>query len=86
MAVPKKRTSKTRQLKRRAQISLKLPTLTKCPKCGKDILPHTVCQYCGYYKGKIVLEVLEKLDKKERKKREKEIAAREKEANPKIET
>jgi len=49
------------------------------PKCGKPKLPHTVCKYCGYYKGREVINVLDKLEKKERKKREKEIAKHEKE-------
>ncbi len=79
MAVPKKRTSKSRQLKRRSQIFLRKPALVKCPKCGHLILPHTVCSFCGYYKGKEAINVLAKLDKKERKKREKEMKMKEKE-------
>jgi len=53
--------------------------LAVCSKCGKKVRPHTVCQHCGYYKGREVVNVLEKLTKKERKKREKEMASREKE-------
>ncbi len=83
MAVPKKRTTKSRRDKRRLHIFLKKPVLTKCSKCGKFILPHTVCSFCGYYKGKEVINVLEKLDKRERKKREKEIKAKEKEEKKK---
>lgn len=83
MAVPKQRHTKSRRDRRRAHISLKKPTLTKCPKCGHYILTHTVCAYCGYYKGKQVINVLEKLEKKERKKREKEIRLKEKEKEKK---
>ena len=54
-------------------IFAKAPVLTKCPKCGKLILPHLVCPNCGYYKGVEVIDVLKKLTKKERKKREKEM-------------
>ena len=79
MAVPKKRTTKSHQLKRRQNIFLEKPNLVKCPKCGHFILPHTVCAYCGYYRGIEVINVLEKLEKKERKKREKEMKAKEKE-------
>lgn len=79
MAVPKQRHTKSRRNKRRANISLKAPLLAKCPKCGKPVLPHTVCLHCGYYKGVEVINVFEKLEKKERKKREKEIVAKEKE-------
>jgi large subunit ribosomal protein L32 len=77
MGVPKQRHTKSRRDKRRMHIFLKAPTLAKCPKCGKPVLPHTVCQNCGYYKGVEVIDVLEKLTKKERKKREREMKAKE---------
>jgi len=80
MAVPKKRTTKSRRDKRRLHIFLKKPTLSKCAKCGHLVLPHTVCPNCGYYKGMMVINVLEKLNKKEKKQREKEIKSTEKEA------
>ena len=80
MAVPKQKHTKSRRNKRRSQIFLKKPALTKCPKCGQPILPHTVCPNCGYYKGKEVVDVLKKLTKKERKKREKEMKEKEKAA------
>ena len=48
-----------------------------CPKCGKPVLPHTVCQNCGYYKSREIIDVLKKLNKKERKKKEKEIKSKE---------
>ena len=79
MGVPKKRGTKSRRDKRRMHNFLKEPTLIKCKKCGHLILPHTICPFCGYYKGREVINVLEKLDKKERKKREKEMKEKEKE-------
>ena len=60
-------------------IFIKTPSLTKCPKCGKFVLPHTICWNCGFYKGKEVINVLAKLEKKEKKQREKEIKTQEKE-------
>jgi len=80
MAVPKKRHSKSKVGRRRLHIFLETPNLIKCPKCGHLILPHTVCDFCGYYKGREVIDVLAKLDKKERKKREKEMKTKEEEA------
>lgn len=77
MAVPKKRTTKSHQLKRRQNIFLVKPNLTKCSHCGSFTLSHRVCQNCGYYAGREVLNVLEKLTKKERKKKEKELKAKE---------
>ncbi len=79
MAVPKQRHTKSRRNKRRMHIYTKMPVLTKCLKCGKLILPHTICWSCGYYKGREVINVLEKLSKKEKKERKKEIKAKEKE-------
>ena len=73
MTAPKQRHTKSRRNKRRANIFIKAPTLTLCPKCAKNILPHTICWNCGYYKGEEVIDVLEKLTKKEKKKREKEM-------------
>jgi large subunit ribosomal protein L32 len=83
MAVPKHKRPKSKQRKTRMHIFLEKPTLTKCPKCGNFILPHTVCPFCGYYKGRQVIDVLAKLSKKEKKKREKEIKMKEKEEKKK---
>ena len=58
---------------------LDAPVLSKCPKCGKPVLPHTICWNCGYYKGEEVVDVLKKLTKKEKKMREREMKAKEKE-------
>jgi len=83
MAVPKQRHTKSRRDRRRMNIFLKAPVLVKCPKCGRQVLPHTVCQFCGYFKGREVIDVMKKLTKKERKKKEKEIAAKEEEKKKK---
>lgn len=69
--------SATRQ--RRSHHALKTRAFSHCSHCGREALPHTVCQNCGYYKGRQVIDVLAKLDKKERKKKEKELHAHESE-------
>jgi len=74
MAVPKQRHNQSRKNRRRGNIFIKAPALVKCAKCGKPVLPHTICGYCGYYKGTEVVNVMAKLEKKEQKKRQKEIA------------
>ena len=51
--------------------------MTKCPKCAKPVLPHTVCRNCGYYKGREVIDVMKKLTKKEKKQKESEMKAKE---------
>ena len=54
MAVPFRRTSKTKKRMRRTHLKKEVGTLTKCPKCGATIQPHRACMKCGYYKGKEV--------------------------------
>ncbi len=69
--------SATRQ--RRSHHALKMGAYSLCSQCKKSVMPHTICQNCGYYKSRQVIDVLAKLDKKERKKKEKELRAREQE-------
>jgi len=54
MAVPKKRTGKSAQAKRRANWKATTPATTTCKQCGSVVLAHTVCPECGTYKGKKV--------------------------------
>jgi len=67
--------SATRQ--RRSHHALKAGSFSHCSHCGRETRPHTICQNCGYYKGRQVIDVLAKLDKKGRKKKEKELRAHE---------
>ncbi len=58
MAVPKKKTTRARRDKRRAnQNIVKLANLSECPQCHNPKLPHRACPTCGYYKGRQVIEV-----------------------------
>jgi large subunit ribosomal protein L32 len=84
MAVPKKRNTKSKRDRRRSSLHFSAPKLVVCPQCGKLKLPHAVCPYCGYYKGREVIDVLKELGKKEKKQRAKEIQAssKEEELNP----
>ncbi len=54
MAVPKKRTGKSAQGHRRSNWKATKPETTKCSNCGTLTLTHTVCESCGFYKGKAV--------------------------------
>ena len=56
MAVPKKKTSKSRRDKRRAQHGIEAPRMNVCPNCGQPKVPHRVCPSCGHYKGRAVLK------------------------------
>ena len=68
MPVPKKRHSKSRQGKRRANWKLTSANLSKCPGCGSPILPHHACPACGTYQGRSVIIKKEKEEKKAREK------------------
>ncbi|RLC56285.1 MAG: 50S ribosomal protein L32 [Candidatus Cloacimonadota bacterium] len=59
MAVPKRKTSKSRRDKRRTHYKATVPTTTVCSNCGEQCRPHNVCAKCGHYNGKKVLEVKE---------------------------
>lgn len=52
------------------------PSLTLCKECGSPKAQHSVCQVCGKYKGKQVIDVLAKVAKKEKRVKEKEKESR----------
>lgn len=83
-ALPKQRHTKGHRNQRRMHIFVEAPAIGKCPKCQKPVVPHTVCQNCGTYKGQAVIDVMAKLNRKEKKLKEKEMEETEKkEANNK---
>lgn len=55
MAVPQRRTSKTRKRLRRTHFKLEVPGMVKCASCGEYKLGHRVCKACGSYKGEEVV-------------------------------
>ena len=55
MAVPFRRTSKTRKRLRRTHFKLEAKGLVKCSNCGEMIQSHRVCPKCGFYDGSKVL-------------------------------
>jgi large subunit ribosomal protein L32 len=63
MAVPKKKTSKSKRDMRRAHDGLPVPGISLCPQCKEPKLPHRVCEVCGTYKGKTVIQTAEEAKK-----------------------
>jgi large subunit ribosomal protein L32 len=64
MAVPKRKTSKARRDSRRASnFKVAVVQLNACPQCRALVPSHTVCKACGYYDGKLVID----MEKKEKK-------------------
>ena len=57
MGVPKRRVSHARQGDRRAHLALTLPQLEECPHCRQPKRAHRVCPTCGFYGGRLVLEI-----------------------------
>ena len=63
MAVPKRKMSKARRDRRRANWKLSVPGMVECPQCHEMKMPqchemkmpHRVCPECGYYNGKQVI-------------------------------
>jgi large subunit ribosomal protein L32 len=66
---PKKRHSRQRQGKRRAAIHLAVSKTVTCTNCNKQILAHRACKYCGFYKGKEIVNKTKKEAKKEEPKK-----------------
>lgn len=54
MAVPKRKTTKSRRNQRRSHHALKGAAFAECPSCGEMKRPHHVCKECGSYSGKSV--------------------------------
>ena len=83
MAVPKQHRSKSRQGQRRMHIYLKKVSSIACSKCSKPTLAHTICENCGFYRGREAIDVLAKLTKKDRKIKEREVASQQGEVKAK---
>ena len=68
MGVPRAHSTRGQKGRRRSHLALKKLAVTPCGHCKKPILSHSVCMYCGYYKGKEVVNVLGKALKRKEKK------------------
>lgn len=55
MAVPKRRTSKSKRGHRRSHHFIKPVQVQYCPKCNEPVMPHRLCSNCGSYQGREVL-------------------------------
>ncbi|MHA1113575.1 MAG: 50S ribosomal protein L32 [Alphaproteobacteria bacterium] len=56
MAVPKKKVSSSKRDMRRSHDSLKGAAFAECPNCGELKRPHHVCDACGFYGDREVVE------------------------------
>ena len=60
MGVPKRRVSHARQGERRSHLAIDLPHLEECSHCHETKRQHHVCPNCGYYNGRLAIELKKK--------------------------
>ena len=56
MAVPRNRMSNSRKNTKRAHHAKTPKSTSVCANCNTTKLPHTLCQACGSYNGRVVIE------------------------------
>ena len=56
MPVPKRKLSRARIRSRQANKHLEPKTFMECKNCQAPTMPHQVCEGCGFYKGRKILE------------------------------
>ncbi|MBN1553095.1 50S ribosomal protein L32 [bacterium] len=59
MPVPKRSTTHSKKKMRSSTKRIIPRNLSVCPKCQSPKLPHRVCESCGYYGSKQVLQIEE---------------------------
>ena len=79
MGLPSKRRTRTSKRDRASHFALKKTKLNPCPKCGKPVLPHQACQFCGTYRGRQIITI--KTKKKTERQKTKERKEKEREKN-----
>lgn len=56
MALPKRKTSRSKSRKRRTHYKIAKPGQSLCSNCGELRPPHRACPSCGFYKGRILFK------------------------------
>ena len=64
MAVPKRRTSHSKQGMRRSHHAVKAIQVQYCKQCNEPVLAHRVCPNCGFFQGRTVVTAEEAPEKK----------------------
>lgn len=57
MAEPKKRITSHRSGNRQSHDHLEKKSLSICPQCKEQKIPHEVCRFCGFYNNKEIIKV-----------------------------
>jgi large subunit ribosomal protein L32 len=64
MGLPGHRRTSSHKRRRASHFAMKKINLCFCSKCGKAVLPHNVCGFCGAYDGKEAVKIKLKKAKK----------------------
>jgi large subunit ribosomal protein L32 len=56
MAVPKRKTSKSRRDRRASTKFIRPQIFGGCSNCTHPLLPHQACSECGFYRGRKVMK------------------------------
>ncbi len=72
--VVRMRHTKSHTANRRSHHALKSSSFVKCTNCTALKKKHTVCKTCGFYRGRLVLDLVKKVEKKQNKTKAKEAA------------
>ncbi len=67
MGLPGHRRTSSDKRKRTAHFNLSIKSAKACEKCGKPILSHRACTYCGTYKGRQVLDISKRTSRSARR-------------------
>lgn len=67
MAVPKRKTSKSRIGKRRSHLALKITNIIEDKNSGEYRLPHQICKVTGTYNGRQIVKTTSQEDDEEKK-------------------
>jgi len=63
MAHPKSRISKQRKRKRRTHYKITTnPNVVSCSNCGAPKLRHRICDECGHYRGRTIIQQVEDIE------------------------
>lgn len=68
MPNPKRRHTRSRRDKRRANWKISVPEIGACPKCHAPKMQHRVCPECGFYGDELVVVKKEKSTKEDQEK------------------
>ncbi|MDP3734928.1 MAG: 50S ribosomal protein L32 [bacterium] len=72
--VVRMRSTRAHTANRRSHHALTIPRLSRCGNCGAAHLTHRVCEGCGQYRGRQVIDIVARMERKERRTKAKEKA------------